>query len=138
MKKILSSMIICGLLGAAGASASDRDAKLAAEADERLAQFEQTGDVTSCLQIRRIDHIRPLDERRFLVEVGYKDYYLTEMSGKCHNATRSNYRIQYSTSQSSVCNNDIVRIVDNSTGMMAGSCSFGKFERLEKKPKDAS
>ena len=101
----------------------------------RLAEFERTGETTACLDVNRIRSIQALDERHFLVRTGASGYYLNEPSGSCIGAGRGNTRIQYvlgGTSQ--LCRNQIVTIVDNTSGVSFGSCGLGSFEKLEEKP----
>lgn len=120
------------ILLAACATNDGGDQEMSEAAAERLADFERTGETESCLPLRSIDQIKPLDERHFLVRAGVNDYYLNEVSGRCNSAHRSNYRLQYTTSLSQLCRLEIIEVVDNSTGFTAGSCSLGDFERLEK------
>lgn len=128
----LSAMAVAAA-GIAGCASVDR-AEISPEAEERLADFERTGEMRTCLNLRAIDQIDPLDERHFLVRVGLNDYYLNEISGRCSGAGRFNNRIQYTTSISQLCRNEIITIVDNSTGFTMGSCGLGSFERLVEKP----
>ncbi|MCI5044263.1 MAG: DUF6491 family protein [Aquisalinus sp.] len=98
-----------------------------------LAGFEKTGETESCISLRRIDQIKPLDDRNFLVRVGRNDFYLNEVSGRCSNADGINTRLQYRTTLSQLCRNELISVVDNSTGMNIGSCGLGSFQKLEKK-----
>lgn len=118
--------------GIAGCASVER-AEISPEAEERLADFERTGEMRTCLNLRAISQIDPLDERHFLVRVGLNDYYLNEISGRCSGAGRFNNRIQYTTSISQLCRNEIITIVDNTTGFTVGSCGLGSFERLIEK-----
>lgn len=119
--------------GIAGCASVER-AEITPEAEERLADFERTGEMRACLNLRAIDQIDALDERHLLVRVGLNDYYLNEVSGRCSGAGRFNNRIQYTTSISQLCRNEIITIVDNTTGFTMGSCGLGSFERLIEKP----
>ncbi len=98
----------------------------------KLAEFEKTGDVTNCLQLRAIDQIKPLDERNFLIEVGSNNYYLAELSSSCNGADSTFNRLEYTTSLSSLCRGEIIRVVDNSSGFTVGSCGMSDFQKLEK------
>ena len=121
----------CALaLGACASSGTDDGEDKVAAA---LAGFEKTGETESCLSLRRIDQIKPLDDRNFLIRVGRKDYYLNEVSGRCSNADGINTRLQYKTALSQLCRNELISVVDNSTGMNIGSCGLGNFQKLEKK-----
>ncbi len=102
------------------------------EVAAKLAKFEKTGEVDNCLPLRTIDQIKALDERTFLIEVGTNDYWLAELSSSCHGADRSFNRLQYTTSTSSLCRNEIITVVDNSTGFTVGSCGMSDFQKLEK------
>ncbi len=102
------------------------------EVAAKLAEFEKTGEVRNCIQLRAIDQIKPLDERNFLIEAGVNDYYLAELGSSCNGADSTLNRLQIETSQSSLCRNEIIRIVDNSTGFTVGSCGMSDFQKLEK------
>lgn len=137
MSRFWFGMTIAGA-GLIAACATVAEAEISQEAAEKLAQFERTGEKTDCLQLRRIDSIDPLDERHFLVRVGVRQYYLNEVSGGCFGAGDSFNRLQYTTTLTQLCKNEIIKVVDNVNGFTTGSCGLGEFERLEKKPKDAT
>ncbi len=101
------------------------------EVAAKLAEFEKTGEVANCLPLRSIDQIRPLDERTFLIETGVNDYYLAELRSSCNGADSSFNRLQYETSLSSLCQNEIIRVIDNSTGFTVGSCGMSDFQKLK-------
>ncbi|MEZ5921603.1 MAG: DUF6491 family protein [Parvularculaceae bacterium] len=101
-----------------------------------LAKYEPTGETTSCLSIPSISQMTAVDERTLLVRVGVSTYYVNKLSGRCSGATRVNNRLQYTTSLSQLCRNDILKVVDNSTGIFSGSCGVGSFEKLTLKPAD--
>lgn len=124
----MSACLVSGvmLLGAGSATAQEPSQRAA----ERLAQFEQTGESRTCLSMSRISSIRPLDDSYFLVEVRGSGTWLTTMRGRCNQAASPFTYIQYSVPASQLCRGDIVQVVDSSTQMFAGSCSFGDFERL--------
>ena len=119
------------VLSACASSGVDTDEDKVAAA---LAGFEKTGETESCISLRRIDQIKPLDDRNFLVRVGRNDFYLNEVSGRCSNADGINTRLQYRTTLSQLCRNELISVVDNSTGMNIGSCGLGSFQKLEKNP----
>lgn len=129
-------IVAAAVIGAAGCATVESDAEASSKAEERLAAFDRTGEERTCLSLRAVNRITPLDERNFLVRVGVSDYYLNETNGRCGGADSTFNRLQYTTSLSQLCRNEIIRVVDNSTGFTVGSCSLGSFERLEEKPKD--
>lgn len=128
MKRLLPMAAIT-IIAAAGC-ASTGDAELSEKAAERLSAFDRSGDFQTCLPLRSIDRIEALDERHFLVEARNGQFFLNELSGRCNQADGINTRIQYETTQSQLCQNQIIDIVDNSTGFTLGSCSLNGFERL--------
>ena len=104
-----------------------------AKAAEILAKYDRTGDTRTCLNINRIRQIRALDDHHFLVRANTSKYYLNITSNTCHGASRATNRLQYTTSIAQLCRNQIVRVIDNTTGIFSGSCGLGSFELLEKK-----
>jgi len=98
-----------------------------------LDQYERTGDVQSCIGLRQISSIDAVDENTLLIKSGVNDYYVNDVKGRCHGATRNSTRFEYTTSISQLCRNDILKIVDNGGGFLVGSCGVGSFEKLEKK-----
>ncbi len=118
---------------ASAACASGGSYEMSEKASARLAEFEQTGDYQTCLGLRQINQIKALDDYNFLVRVGVNKYYLNKVSGRCNGASSTFNRLQYTTSLSQLCRNEIILIVDNTTGFTVSSCGLGSFERLEKK-----
>lgn len=128
----IASLVLA--LGAATASV----AKTNDRAASRLDQFDRTGEKTSCLSIPSITRVDPINDTTFLFEVGVNRWYLNETSGTCADAGSSFTRIQYETSQASLCRLQIIKIIDNNGGFLHGTCSLGDFERLTPKPKAAT
>lgn len=102
-------------------------------AAEKLAGFERTGDITTCLSVSRISTITAVDERTLLIKAGVDDYYVSDLETDCNGATRNSTRFEYSTSAAQLCRNEIIRIVDNGQGFLVGSCGMGSFEKLRRK-----
>ena len=134
MLRILSVAAASLTALAACASTAPPD-DMSESAAARLTKFERTGETESCVSIRNISQIDPLSESLFLVRVGAGRYYLNEVNGRCNRAGSGFTRLQYTTSLSQLCRNEIVEVRDNSSGFVLGSCSLGTFERVEKKPK---
>jgi Family of unknown function (DUF6491) len=135
MRGMLMGVAVAAFAGAACASSGSYE--MSEKTSARLAEFEQTGDYQTCLGLRQINQIKALDEHNFLVRVGVNQYYLNKVSGRCNGADNTFNRLQYTTSMSQLCRNEIISVVDNTAGFFVGSCSLGDFERLEKKPDDA-
>ncbi len=135
MRGMLIGVAVAAFAGAACASSGSYE--MSESASARLAEFEQTGDYLTCLGLRQVNQIKALDDYNFLVRVGSNHYYLNRVSGRCIGADSTFNRLQYTTSNNRLCRNEIISVVDNTTGFTNGSCSLGDFERLEKKPDDA-
>ncbi len=116
--------------GAAAFAGSEMSDKVAA----KLADFESTGETISCLNTTQIRTMDALDDWRFLIRASGGDYYLNEVPNRCNGAARAGNYIQYRISGSQLCRNQIVTVVDQTSGMTVGSCGLGSFEKLEKAP----
>ncbi len=121
-----------GLAFAAGCATTNAEPVNEAAA-EKLAQFDRTGETTSCLNVTQIADITAVDERTLLIRSGANTYYVSDLKSDCNGATRNSTRFEYSTSTSQLCRNEIIRVVDNGGGFLTGSCGMGSFEKLVKK-----
>lgn len=132
---VIGSSVVFAISAIAAASAfADTTEELPAE----LAEYELTGETKSCVGLRRIRTIDPIDDRHFLIKVSSKELYLNRANGRCAGADRSNTRLQYKTSLNRLCQHEIVTVVDNSSGFSRGSCGLGSFERLAPIPEEES
>ncbi|MHA7872857.1 MAG: DUF6491 family protein [Hyphococcus sp.] len=119
---------------AVGCASAPGTGGMTAAADERLAEFDRTGETAACLNVAQIRQMTALDERRLLVRASGGQYYLNTTSGRCIGAARPNNRIQYALGGTTqLCRNQIITIVDNALGVVSGSCGLGAFETLERK-----
>lgn len=100
----------------------------------RLASLQRTGDKQTCLNLTLLNEITAVDERTLLIRSGANNWYVSDLGARCRGVVGRGNRIEYTTSQSQLCRNDILRIVDNANGFLTGSCGMGSFERLEKPP----
>ncbi|MGY6533120.1 hypothetical protein [Glycocaulis sp.] len=131
----ISACLVSGamLLGAGPALAQEPSERAA----ERLAQYQETGETRSCVSLSRVSSIVPLDDNHFLFEMRGGDVYLNRVSGGCNQASSSFTRIEYRVSGSQLCRNDIINVVDNSSGLWSGSCGLREFIGLERVPAEA-
>ncbi len=130
---MIKNPLLIGLFWAAGCATSSAE-KINESAAAILAEHERTGEVQTCLNVRSIDSIQAVDEKTLLIRSGVSDYYVSDLKSRCGGSTSGFNRFEYTLSTGSLCRNDIIRIVDNGTGFLAGSCGMGSFEKLEKKP----
>ncbi len=125
-------LMMAGLIVSAGCSTSPGE-PVNEGASARLAGLERTGDKDACLGLTRISEIVAVDEDTLLVRAGAGNWYVSELPRRCGGVVNRGNRIEYTTSLTQLCRGDILRIVDNAGGFLAGSCSMGSFERLIEK-----
>lgn len=94
-----------------------------------LSGWQKTGNTEHCLSLREIESIDAITDDVLLVEAR-NGMYLNEVRGSCSNADGIGVRFEYATTLSSLCKGEIVRIVENTSGMTIGSCSLGSFSEL--------
>jgi uncharacterized protein DUF6491 len=131
---MIKSVLLVVAFAVSGCVSSASNAEMSEKAAATLAKYERTGETTRCLSTRSINSITALDDYHFLVRTSISKYYLNVSPGRCSGAARFGTRIQYALSGGQLCQNQIIEIVDNSTGMTTGGCGLGLFERLEKLP----
>ncbi len=124
-------VLSAALLAAGSALAGDP----AADEADALDGFIPTGQSVTCVSMRSTS-IDPIDENRLLFKVGTR-YYLNETRGSCERAGSSFNRIEVTLFGPRACQGEILRVVDNNSGMFEGACSLGDFQELKKKPKEA-
>lgn len=100
----------------------------------RLAGLQRTGEKDNCLSLARISEMTAVDENTLLIRSGAGNWYVSDLPRRCRGVVGRGTRIEYTTSLAQLCRNEILRIVDNTTGFLTGSCGMGSFERLEEKP----
>jgi len=115
---------------AAGCATGGGDMDASAEAEDRLAAYDATGETRSCLSLRTLDEIDPLDERRWLVTTDGGQVYLNEVSRGCSGAASDFTYLQYRTATGQLCLNQIVEVRDRNTDTVRGACGLGEFQEL--------
>lgn len=124
---ILAALAAAGCATTAGEPVND-------SAAARLASLQRAGEKDNCLSLTRISEITAVDEKTLLIRSGAGNWYVSDLPRRCRGVVGRGNRIEYTTSLAQLCNNDILRIVDNANGFLTGSCGMGSFERLEEKP----
>ncbi len=119
---------IAAVLAAASAASAGRPD------GDALENFDRTGETVNCVNMRSTD-ITPIDETRLVFRVGTNDYYLNEVRGECNDIDSNFTRIEVNLFGSQLCSGEILRVVDQSSGIFQGACTVGDFEKLRKKPK---
>lgn len=130
--RVLTKCMIAGAVvafaaaGVSGASIAKRASNAAAA---KIASMQPSGETETCLPLRRITSISAADERTLLVRSG-SDYYVNRPNSRCSGADNRSSRFEYTTTIGSLCRNDIVRVVENNSGILNGTCTLGVFEKL--------
>ncbi|MFT3929148.1 MAG: hypothetical protein QM709_02520 [Spongiibacteraceae bacterium] len=109
------------LLGLALASASyAADTPAAAGGNER------------CIQIKDIRRTEVVDNQNILFYVRNKKIYNNHLPHRCGGLAVGN-AFQYETSQSELCNTDVIRVLNSTTGELlpGASCGLGVFEPVD-------
>lgn len=125
-------LLVGCLIWAAGCATAGAE-RINESAAAKFAEYERTGEVTTCMNVRRITSIDAIDEKTLLIKAGVSDYYVSDLSNRCAGATSAFNRFQYRMPTGQLCRNEIIEIVDNGTGMLAGTCAMGSYEKLVKK-----
>ncbi len=115
---------VLAALGAASAGVPDSTA---------LDRFDSTGETVACISARSFD-IKAVDESTFLFKVGVGDFYVNRTRNACNGATSRFVRIDVILFGSQLCSGEILKVVEQRSGIFQGSCSLGDFEKLNKKP----
>ncbi len=129
---MLKKLILAGAAWAAGCASSNAE-RINESAAAKLAEFDRTGETVSCITTMRIDSIQAVDEKTLLIKTGPSEYYVSDLKSRCSGATSGFNRFEYTTTTAQLCRNEIIRIVDNGSGFLTGSCGMGSFEKLVKK-----
>jgi hypothetical protein len=77
--------------------------------------------------VERVGAVSALDETALLVS-GDGAQFINALNEPCRGARDSRYRIAYATSDSSLCKNDVITLVDIETGQNIRTCRLADFE----------
>lgn len=127
IKQIVTGFVTASALGFASAVA------LADEpGDETFVPegYELTGETRQCLTARRVDAMDPINEDAWLITLRNGGVYVNQLNGTCRAALRNFTYFQYDLHGGQLCRGEIVRIMDQGSNTVRGSCSLGSFEEL--------
>lgn len=80
--------------------------------------------------IRTIDAIEPTGAATtILFRAGRRDYYRNDTDGGCRNLARGDRITTERVTGDRLCNGDVVRTSDRTSGVLTGSCTLGDFIR---------
>lgn len=117
-------MVVAGGLGA-------DDAKKVTKFDKVMGKYERSGETTRCVSPSRLRESQILDDTHILFRVSTNKAYLNTLPRQCR-ALRRDDAISYTVRGGQLCANDMFQVLDMNLNPGA-SCSFGKFEKVQKK-----
>lgn len=137
MRTILACFAM--LITASAAYAAD-NAKKDREPPDELSNYEETGDVELCIRLNRIRSTKALDDYTILFRMRGSNpkYYVSKLKHRCPRLKFED-SFSYRTSLNSLCNTDIITVLDTGAGGIRpqASCGLGKFHALKKLDKKA-
>jgi len=128
MKKT-TLVILAALAGAGGSLAIAKDSK----DEKKIAEIKKIGEPISCVNIRNIRSTKIVDGRTIDFKMNNRKIYRNTLSNKCPRL-KFEESFSYRTSQSRLCNVDIIRVLHNEGfGLREGAaCGLGKFQQIDK------
>jgi len=131
-------LLYIGLVVAAiSGGSSVADEKKQTRGEERLAKIEEkyqpTGKIRHCVSLRSLRDSRIIDEQTIFFHGRGKRAYMNRLPHRCPRLAVEE-RFSYQTTTGQLCRAEIITVID-SMGSAWSSCSLGKFEEWEKKPK---
>ena len=130
MRKLIGTALLAAVVAGCASNAPNYGERTP-EAQQLLASYldgKAAGPAQSCLPHYRANDQIAVDEYTILYRDGSNRVWRTEMQGGCIGLGRPGTAIVVRTSGSlGLCRGEIAQVVDTSTGMTVGSCSFGDF-----------
>ncbi len=85
------------------------------------------GNPVSCVSSTDLDNSIKVSDSIILYRVSKNLVYRNDLRGSCPGLARDNDIMVVRTFGSQQCDGDIIHMVDRTTGMQGGACSYGKF-----------
>ncbi len=130
-KLILSAAALMVAASGVGADEANKVSKF----DKVMAKYERSGETKRCVSPARLKESQILDNTHILFRVSPKRAYLNKLPRECR-ALKFDDAISYTVRGGQLCANDTFRVLDM-TLRPGASCSFGEFEKIEKKTADS-
>lgn len=127
---MMKSILALGLIAGLAACAEDRPIEMAANDEARIASelrdYEVSGPTVACVSQRDLEGNRSVGEGAILFESRGSGVYVNRPRAGCPEL-KFGRGLQTRTPITRLCEGDIARVVDFSTGMEYGSCGLGEF-----------
>ena len=124
------SLVFASAVCLGACATAPREEQVNEQVSARLAEYELTGETRNCLPFNTVRQISAATESKFLVRTGANRFYLNETNGVCFGSTRPTATLIYRTSVSQLCNNELIRVVDQNSRITLGTCALGDFQEL--------
>ena len=134
--RILAPVIISAILATGGCAATGTEMGSKASAEEDYA-IRTIGEPKSCIMRSSIRSTDVIDDQTIDFRMRNGDIYRNHLPSKC-SGLGFEEAFSYRTSTNQLCNVDIIRVLDQTAGRLdtRGACGLGKFQQIEKIPKD--
>ncbi len=128
--------ILLGCLVALPVLAVDADKadRTVAPVPQQMAEYSDTGEVSNCLSLVRINRTEVWDDWHILFRMRNGDLWLNALPRKCSRLGRE-ASFMYENAINQLCKMDIITVLDTSTNIKGPSCSLGDFQKIEIKDK---
>lgn len=104
------------------------------EVAEKLVGYSPAG-TRNCLPSRFNSSLQIHDNREVLVRQG-RSYFRQTLGKGCRNASDFHTTLVTESTTGTMCNGDIARVVDASTGMFSGSCALDRWTEYRRDDSD--
>jgi hypothetical protein len=125
----MRSSLLALLLLAAPAAAETRADKRAAEA-AAIAALPATGEARKCVPIAEIQQTRPIGQTMLLIRASANRWYRNTLRQPC-TSLREDRVLVYRTTASTLCDIDLVDVIDPVSRITFGPCFLGTFEPVD-------
>lgn len=127
-KLVLSAAAFTLVTG--GLGADDAKNKEETKFDKVMARYERSGEMKNCVSPSRLNQSQILDNKHILFKVSPRRGYLNTLPRECR-PLKFHDTIKYTVRGGQLCSNDIFQVLDQDLRTFS-SCSFGKFEKVER------
>ncbi len=132
--RLQSTIIIASALAAGSvAFAAEK-----ASGDDKY-EIKTIGEPESCISRSRIRSTDVIDDQTIDFKMSNGDIYRNNLPNKC-SGLGFEEAFSYKTSTNQLCSVDIIHVLDQTAGRIEtrGACGLGKFQKIEKIPRDKS
>ncbi len=141
-QKLCIALAACSLMIASPISADEAEPKEKSRSEKKaekamakiMKKYAYTGKVKNCLSTSRLHNSQVIDDQTIFFDSVGKKAYMMKLPRKCSRLGHEK-RFAYKVSTNQLCDMDLITVLDG-YGRTWASCGLGKFEEMERKPKD--